>query len=242
MKDIELWHGDCLEELPLIDDESVDLVILDPNYQDWERLCEQGIICQAVRVLKPTGNIICFTKQPFDFELRNEINYMFRREIVWTFTNGGAWVSNKMPLVSFQKIYWATPNKNFYFNPRTGLSYSNKTRDFKRSKKVFEGYCEEGKDFSKSDDGVWIRDHLHFNKPHCGKLPQKPYELIEILVKCFCPIGGIVLDPFMGSGTTGVSCVNTNRRFVGIELDENYYNMAFKRINEAVNNKQLKLF
>ena len=115
----KIYNTDAFDLLFDLDDESVDLVILDPNYQDWDALCEGGLIVQAVRVLKQTGNILCFTKQPFDFELRNEIDHIFRREIVWTFTNGGAWVSNRMPLVSHQKIYHCVVDqRKSFFNER----------------------------------------------------------------------------------------------------------------------------
>ena len=138
-----IYNIDAFELLFSLEDQSVDLLILDPNYQDWQSLCEEGLIVQSVRVLKPTGNILCFTKQPFDFELRKEIDHLFRREIVWTFTNGGAWVSNRMPLVSHQKIYHCViDSKKSFFKERTGVPYAEGTKDFKRSKKVFEGYEE----------------------------------------------------------------------------------------------------
>ena len=224
--------GDCLETLSFLDDAIADLIILDPNYQDWDKLCEEGLICQAVRLLKPTGNILCFTKQPFDFNLRNEINHIFRREIVWSFTNGGAWVSNMMPLVSFQKIYWCTIGKDFYFNPRTGCEYNSKSKDFKRSNKVFGGYESEGRQFVKSEDGIWLRDHLHFNKPNMGKIPAKPQQLIDILVKCFCPEGGLVIDPFCGSGQIPISCIKQKRDFIAFELSNENYELSLKRIKE----------
>lgn len=227
-----------MDSLCDIEDESIDLVILDPNYNDWDKLCEQGLICQAVRVLKPTGNIICFTKQPFDYNLRNEVNHIFRREIIWSFCNGGAWVSNRMPLVSFQKLFWLTTSKDFYFNPRTGVKYNESTKDFKRKEKVFGGYKSDGREFKKSDEGVWLRDHLHYNKPNFGKIPAKPIELIDILIKCFSPVGGVILDPFLGSGTTVVSCIKNKRHYIGFELDKQAFQVATKRIQ----NEQSSLF
>ena len=192
----KIYNKDAFELLFELEDESVDLIILDPNYQDWDRFCADGLIVQAVRVLKLTGNILCFTKQPFDFNLRNEINHIFRREIVWTFTNGGAWVSNR------------------------------------RSKKVFEGYEEEGKQFEKSKDGVWLRDHLHFNKPHTGKIPSKPQELYDILIKCYCPKNGLVVEPFSGSGNFAKTCIRQNKNYIGSELDEKVFDYSITNVNE----------
>lgn len=223
----KIIHGNALDLICDLEDHCVDLTILDPNYHEWDKLCENGLICQAVRVTKLTGNIICFTKQPFDYNLRNEVNHIFRREIIWTFSNGGAWVSNKMPLVSFQKLFWLTLGKDFYINVRTGIDYKTKTKSMKRKTKVFGDYLAEGKHFEKSNDGTWIRDHYHFNKPHTGKIPAKPRELIEILIKCFCPENGIVLDPFFGSGVIGEVCGALNRNYIGYEIDkqkiDNYF-------------------
>jgi DNA modification methylase len=216
----KVTQGDAMELITELDDHCVDLTILDPDYQDWDILCEQGLICQAVRVTKLTGNIICFTKQPFDYNLRNEVNHIFRREIVWTFSNGGAWVSKRMPLVSFQKIFWLTLSKEFYIDVRTGLDYNENTKSMKRTTKVFGDYKAEGKEFNKSEQGTWIRDHYHYNKPHSGKIPAKPNELINIFIKCFCPENGLVLDPFFGSGITGKVAKELNRNFIGFEKDE----------------------
>ena len=220
MESNKLYLGNAMDLICDIEDHSVDLTILDPNYQDWDNLCEEGLICQAVRVTKLTGNIICFTKQPFDYNLRNEVNHIFRREIIWSFSNGGAWVSKRMPLVSFQKIFWLTLTKDFYIDVRTGLDYKEGTKSMKRNKKVFGDYEAEGREFEKSNEGTWIRDHYHYNKPHCGKMPAKPEDLINIFIKCFCPENGLVLDPFFGSGIVGNVARKLNRNFIGFEIDE----------------------
>jgi len=196
-----------------------DLIVLDPDYQDWSNLCKTGFIEEAMRVLKDTGNIICFTKQPFDHVLRCHVDKYIRREIIWSFTNGGAWVSNKMPLVSFQKLFWLTKTKDFYINVRTGIDYSPTTKSFKRSTKQFGGWIDDGRQFEKSEDGQWIRDHYHFNKPHTKHIPSKPDELMRIIINCFSPENGIVLDPFYGSGTTGRACTILGRQMLGIDID-----------------------
>jgi site-specific DNA-methyltransferase (adenine-specific) len=243
-KEIKEWQGminevicgDGTKGIKLIPNECADLVVLDPNYQDWDMLCLNGLIEDAKRILSPTGNILCFTKQPFDFELRKCVYDIFRREIIWSFNNGGAWVSNKMPLVSFQKIYWLTPNDDFFFNERSGVSYNEKTKSTKRKNKVFGGYKAEGKEFVKSDEGTWVRDHYHFEKPLCGEIPAKPEELMEILLQCFCPAGGLVVDPFMGSGTTARAAKNLGMDFIGLEIRRDYCRYIEQRL------QQLNLF
>lgn len=216
---MEIVNADALDYIGTFEAETFDLVILDPDYQDWDTLLDAGITEKILQVLKPTGNILCFTKQPFDFKLRVTVAPWFRREIAWTFENGGAWCSPKMPLISTQKIYWLTKNKDFYFNPRTGMQYSEGTRDFKRKSKVFGDYEAEGRAFTKSEEGVWLRDHLHFNKPNSGKIPAKPQELIDVLVRCFSPEGGTVLDPFAGSGTTIKAALKHNCDVFASEKD-----------------------
>lgn len=216
---MEIINTDALQHIDTLASHTFDMVLLDPDYQDWEALLAAGLLDQAMRVLKPSGNVLCFTKQPFDFKLRVACEPWFRREITWTFDNGGAWCSPKMPLISTQKIYWLTKSKDFYFNPRTGLQYSEGTRNFKRKSKVFGEYEAEGQAFKKSEEGVWLRDHLHFNKPNSGKIPAKPQELIDVLVRCFSPAGGLVLDPFAGTGTTVAAALKQGRDVIACEKD-----------------------
>ena len=89
----------------------------------------------------------------------------------------------------------------------------------------------------------YFYDRVKDSKPLSGKSKihpvQKPVELISQFIELSSKEEDIILDPFIGSGTTGVACINTNRNFIGIELDDNYYNIAKKRIEEASNNKQL---
>lgn len=217
---MEIVHADALKYMASFRDNTMDFIVLDPDYQDWGKLLLNGVVQEAMRVLKPTGNLICFTKQPFDFKLRNAVEPHFRREFVWTFENGGAWCSKKMPLMSTQKIYWCVKSKDFFFNPRTGVAYNSKTKDFKRNSKVFGGYIAEGREFKRSEEGVWLRDHLHYNKPMSGKLPQKPKELVRILLKCFCPEGGNVLDPFAGSGIFSQTAEEMGMNSFASEIDE----------------------
>ena len=232
---MEIVQADARHYLKTFENDIFDLIILDPDYQDWDSLMEDGFLNDCMRVLKPTGNVLCFTKQPFDYKLRVSANPWFRREIVWTFENGGAWCSNKMPLVSFQKIYWLIKGKNFYFNPRTGLPYSEGTKDFKRKTKVFGDYEKEGRQFTKSTEGVWLRDHLHYNKPNGGKIPTKPQQLIDVFVRCFSPDGGLVLDPFAGAGTTVEACEKQAREVYACELNEDRaFSLITKYMEEAV--------
>lgn len=216
----EICNTDALTYIASVPNDFFDLIVCDPDYDDWDKLIAKGLIEELMRTLKPSGNLLCFTKQPFDYKLRQHINPWFRREIVWTFTNGGAWCSAKMPLVSFQKIYWCVKSKQFFFNPRTGAAYGEKTRDFKRTTKVFADCEMEGRDFKKSDEGVWIRDHLHFNKPHTGRIPAKPKGLVEILIRCFSPDGGVVYDPFSGTGMVTIVADSMNRECFATEINQ----------------------
>ena len=239
---IEIKNLDAFEYIKQIEDASIDLIVLDPNYQDWDEFLQRGLFEKCLEKLKPSGNILCFTKQPFDYNLRVYINKWFRREIVWTFENGGAWISPKMPLVSAQKIYWCVKSKDFYFNPRTGIDYSTHTKNFKRKEKVWEGFYQEGRNFTKSEEGVWLRDHLHYNKPNSGAIPAKPEELMRIFIKCFCPSDGYVLDLFSGSGIIPIICKENNLNCFACELEKERCNEIIRTIGQKQDKTQINIY
>jgi len=233
-----LLNGDCLKILPLFPKESIDLIILDPPYDMWEELIEKKIIEISLSLIKDSGNILLFTKPPFDYKLRVAINKYFRDELIWIFDNGQAWVSNKLPLRLFQKIYHIVKSKDYYFNPRTGLNYSLTTRDSYRGGTSWQGW-KRTKFFKKSSDGTWIKSYLYFNKPNDGIPNSKPEKLIEVLIRVYSPDNGIVLDPFLGSGKTAIVCEKLNREWIGIEIEEKYCEIAKKELRKE---NKTKLF
>ena len=231
----EIYNRDAFELLKSVENESADLIILDPNYQDWDKFCENGIIDLALSKLKEEGNLIMFTKKPYDFNLRNIIEPYYRNEIIWKYIKTGNWVSNKLPTYSYQKIYWANKSKNNFFNPRTGMPYSPNTQQGNKGYLVFDGYKEKSKPFENSKEGIWLNDFLHIERKREGegKIPTKPIELCQILIRCFCPKNGLVIDPFCGGGNIPkvAKCEVVN--FIAGDLDEYCFNYTKDKLKEC---------
>lgn len=216
---MSIIHGDGLGVARTLASQTFDLVVLDPDYQRWEQLLTDGLLAEAHRLVRPTGNIVCFTRQPFDFDLRVAVQPTLRRQIVWSFSNGGAWCSPHLPLISHQLLFWCSPSPIPFFEPRSGMAYSEGTRGFVRSRKVFGDYDQQGREFVPSDDGTWMRDHFHINKPITGQVFEKPTELLSVLIRCLTPEHGAVFDPFAGSGAVMKSAAAEGRSCVSVEID-----------------------
>ena len=222
---IELVKQDWKSLLQSVEDDSADLIILDPYYNHWKEFIKEGIITEALRCLKPEGNLLCFTQQPFDLELRLASPDNFRRELIWRFPKRPKWVSKKLPLVYHQKIMWFVKSKNnHFFNCRSGMDYSDKTCFGDKGYMVFEGYKEKLKKYEKHPEGIWIPDLLSFDKPfkteHQG---QKPQGLIDVLVRCFSPNDGFVIDPFIGFGTTAYATIGSERKLKGGDINDKWF-------------------
>ena len=242
LKPNNLYLGDCFDKLKLVEDNSIDLIILDPEYQDWDNFIDKGIIELSMSKLKEEGNLVCFTKQPNDFKLRFKINDYFRREIIWKYNYGVKFVSKKLPLSSYQKVFWCCKNtKNNYFNPRTGLEYGKNTKSRQRKTVTIQNIKYEGRYFSKSDEGTWMKDSYEFNINRIKKngYLSKPEKLMQVFIKCLCPENGIILDPFMGSGTNAILSAKLNRQFIGIELNKNNLEYSKVRFLETIEKKEL---
>jgi len=233
---ITLKNQDALKTIQDLEDNSADMILLDPYYNEWGDWIEKGLLTECFRALKPSGNLICFTQQPFDFDLRVALKDNFKREIIWHIPKRPKWVANTMPLVNHQKIYWATKTKDNFFQPRTGLPYSEHTQVGEKGSLVFRGYKEKSKPFEKHPDGIWLHDVISMDKPHQpDKEGGKPIELIEVLIRCFSPEIGKVVDPFVGCGTTIFACKSFKRTCIASDID----NTHFENIEHELNSVDL---
>ena len=244
MENITLLQGDCLELMKKIEDGSVDLILCDPPYgttntKGWDKVIDaQKMWEQYNRIIKPNGNIVLFGSQPFTSLMITSNLEMFRYEWIWDKTKGSNFLNaNCQPLKSHENIMVfsklpTSPNKkgNAVYNPqKTGADEYISQRG--TPSEIFNG--GEVKRVATVLKGRHPKTIITYKKD--GKLhpTQKPVALLEYLVKTYTNEGATVMDNCMGSGSTGVACINTGRKFIGIELDEQHFDIAKKRIYEA---------
>lgn len=192
------------------------------------------------------GPVILMAMQPFTTMLIHSNLREFRYTLVWDKGKGSnPLLANKQPMRSHEDVavfYKKQPTYNPqmkdgkpYTSPRTG---GNRTNSIIGSKGDREGFRQSTKDTSKRFPLSILKYSIH-----CGsKLhpTQKPVSLMEELILTYTNPGDTVLDNCMGSGTTGVACVNTGRKFIGIELDERYFNIAKERIEATLDGSSSK--
>ena len=252
---MQLIHGDCLEKMKEIPDKSIDMILCDLPYGvtkvKWDTVIPfEPLWEQYERIIKLNGAIVLFSTQPFTTDLICSNRNMFRYEIVWEKTQKtGFYNANKMPLKGHENIlvfYKSLPT----YNPQ---KYTVKRKDVGRVRNKKADRCVlyghvEAQDWVETGQR-YPHDVIHFsnwNGALFGKTKkatkhptQKPVPVLEYLIKTYTNEGDTVLDNCMGSGSTGVACVNTGRDFIGIELDDNYFQIAEKRINDAMAIKEV---
>lgn len=232
---IDLRQGDCLEIMKDIPDKSIDLILCDLPYgttrNKWDSIIPLDKLWdQYERIIKDTGAIVLFSQMPFTAELTHSNLKLFKYEWIWEKDNGTGFLNaKKMPLKIHENIlvfYKKLPT----YNPqmRTGFKpYKCKQGRHSTNYGAYEqGYITE------SNGERYPIDIIEFKKDSGLHPTQKPVALLEYLIKTYTNENDLVLDNCMGSGSTGVACINTNRNFIGIELDENYFNIAKERIEK----------
>ena len=250
---IWLQQGDCLELMKNIPDGSVDLVLTDPPYGTtackWDSVIPfEPMWKQLNRIIKSNGAICLFGGEPFSSALRMSNIGMFKYDWIWIKNNAVGFVNaklkpmNKHEIISvFSSGKTSNGNKNNMPYFPQGLALFNKEVRSGNKKGKENSYWRPSLKSSNGDGYIqkytnYPTTVLQFDKVHKAVHPtQKPVALLEYLIRTYTNDGETVLDFTMGSGSTGVACVNTNRHFIGIELDEGYFNTAKKRIEEAVN-------
>lgn len=232
---IKLLKGDCLELMKGIPDGSIDMILSDPPYGTtackWDSIIPlESMWEQLKRIIKPNGAIVLTASQPFTTTLIASNMKMFKYCWVWNKGQGTGFLNaKKQPLKSTEDIT-VFYSKQCKYNPqmRTGF----KPYECKQGKTKSQNYGKQTGAITKSNGERYPLNFIDFKRDKEKLHPtQKPVALMEYLIKTYTNEGETVLDFTMGSGSTGVAAKNLNRDFIGIELDEEYFKIAEKRIN-----------
>ena len=236
---MELLNGDCLEVMKSIPDKSIDMILTDPPYgisaSKWDSVIPFAPMWKQLnRIIKDNGAIVLFGSEPFSSALRMSNIKNYKYDWVWDKKLGTGFLnSKKQPLRRIENIIVFYKKQCCYYPiMRKGVQRFKGHKEYHSLDKIYGDF----KATNKINDEYYPTSILEFsNADKTGKLhpTQKPVPLLEYLIKTYTLENETVLDFTMGSGSTGVACVNTNRDFIGIELDDNYFSIAKDRIEAA---------
>ena len=232
---IQLYKGDCLEVMKQIPDKSVDMILCDLPYGTtackWDTIIPFEPLWEAYkRIIKDDGAIVLTASQPFTSALIMSNPDMFRYEWIWEKQQGTNPLTAKFqPMKKHEEILIFSKEKPNY-NPQMGVGKPYK--GFKSDNKNIGAVFGDVKSVHNENKGNrYPTSIIKFNTERTGYHPtQKPVALLEYLIKTYTNESDTVLDNCMGSGTTGVACKRLNRNFIGIELDDKYFEIAKNRI------------
>lgn len=247
MNNVTLYNGDCLVEMNHIQDGSVDLILTDLPYgvlnkdnpnAKWDSIIPLDLLWnQYKRVIKDNGAIVLFGQGMFTAQVMMSNPRWWRYNLIWDKElTTGFLNAHRMPLRSHEDIM-VFYNKLPTYNPQMtegkplhGRGSAYKSKD--NTNRTY-GDFEPTEDIRKGSTEKFPKSVLHFPKPHPSTVlhsAQKPVPLLEWLIKTYTNEGDVVLDSCMGVGSTGIACKNTNRDFIGIELDSKFFEIAKKSL------------
>jgi DNA modification methylase len=247
MNGISLLKGDCLELMGNIPDNSVDMILCDLPYGTtackWDSVIPfEPLWAHYKRVIKRNGAIVLTAAQPFTSALVISNLRDFRYEWIWESNRAPNFVfGNKQPLKKHENICVFYSKQPTYNSQKSINPKGVEKRSFYAPSSTITGLEVNLNAPTKAKTGVnyepdklLAKSVIYFSKENKPIHPtQKPVALMEYLIRTYTNEGETVLDNCMGSGTTGVACVNTNRKFIGIEKDEKYFDIASNRILQA---------
>ena len=250
MEDIQLYHGDCLEVMDKLIEKGVkvDAIITDPPYGTtackWDSVIPFDEMWERLnKLIKNNSAIILFGSQPFTTALISSNIKCFKYELIWNKTFGRQpQLANIQPMKQHENILIFSINgkrinyypqkielpKPYYSSGAANNSGSNNHHKL--------GLKKQPKTYTHKTP-TSLLSYKPVSNTKIVHPTQKPVDLLEYLIKTYTKEGEIVLDFTMGSGSTGVACMLTDRKFIGVELEEKYFNIAKNRIEEAQNNK-----
>ena len=240
---VNLMLGDCLERMKEIPDGSVDLILADPPYGTtackWDSVIDLPLMWEQLkRVIKPNGAIVLFGSEPFSSFLRCSNIKDYKYDWYWQKerpTNVMQVKRRAGKVVETISVFYSS--QCLYIPQKTAHTGELRTNKIKNGTLGVLIDSKNGTPTSYRDDRTrYPIQVLKFNRD-CLKLnlhpTQKPLLLMEYLIRTYTNENETVLDFTFGSGTTGVACMNTNRKFIGIEMDDHYFDIGSKRIASA---------
>lgn len=242
-----LLNSECISAMNQIPDHSIDMVCCDLPYGTtackWDNVIPFEPLWDCYkRIIKPHGAIVLFGSEPFSTKLRASNLSMFKYDWIWVKSRGVGFLNAKnAPLKKHEIISvfsdgtTANCSKNrMNYYPQGLIEINKVTKSVSQGKDTVVGSRpSRQKDYISKYTG-YPSSVIYYNNESKQVHPtQKPVPLLEYLIKTYTNDGEVVLDNCMGSGSTGVACMNTNRRFIGIELEKKYFDIAEQRISEA---------
>ena len=255
-----LYNGDCLEVMNKLIEEGIvfDAIICDPPYgklnkkkTKWDTVIPFEPMWERLnKLIKQNGAIVLFGTEPFSSELRMSNIKNYKYDWIWEKSNpSNIGNVNRQPMKYHENIsvfYEGQCTYNKQMIPReskrvaqaqkSNYSFKNKTSEqngldyIEVNPNKYDANLKNPSSILKFNS---LKNNSKEKVPHSC---QKPILLMENLIKTYTNENELILDFTMGSGSTGVACMNTNRKFIGIELDKNYFDIASERIKEAINN------
>ena len=236
----KLYQGDCLEIMDELIENGikVDMVLTDPPYGTtackWDSIIPFNEMWSRVnKLVKPNGAIVLFGSEPFSSALRMSNIKNYKYDLIWIKNNAGNFQLAKKQFLKYHENISIFYKKQPAYNPQGLIKLKNPITQSNKGKAGKLGHLSSAQKRAsyKQEYTNYPKSILKFNRPSKPLHPtQKPVDLLEYLIKTYTNEGDLVLDFTMGSGSTGVACLDTNRNFIGIELDENYFKIAQDRI------------
>jgi len=237
-----IYHGDCIEGMKTLPDNSVDMVLTDPPYgttqNKWDTVVDMDAFWEEIkRVTKKNSAILIFTQMPFTAKVVMSNPKMFRYEWICEKANPTGFLNaRRMPMKCHENVL-VFYNKLPVYHPimehgkpyRSGLEDKNSS-NYNAVKRLRNGNTT-GTRFPR--DVLKVSWRSAFGKTLHPT--QKPVSLCEYFIKTYSNKGDIILDPFIGSGTTAVAAVNTGRKYIGFEKDDKYFDIAQNRLDKLTN-------
>ena len=248
----KIYNMDCLEGMKYIEDKNIDMILCDLPYGTTQ--CKWDIVIpfeplweQYERIIKDNGAIILFGRQPFMSDLVCSNKKLFRYEIIWDKKTSTDFAqANNKPITVHENIAVFYKKKpNYHRIDDEGFKPYTDKRTVRQSSELGAKGCVVRKPFENKTTRTptTIRRYFPDNRKGKGSSlhpTQKPVALCEWLIKAYTNENDLVLDNCIGSGTTAIACINTNRNFIGFELNKEYYELAKNRINKHILDNNLQ--